>query len=1130
MTASSDLLATTMDNENTENVAETTAYSSFLGGRRRGAFGRSKHENDDEGPHDGNDKTAAPSIIAASAMEDESSTMLPVGETQTPRTDLFDLDDESNDGENEFESDLDEPSQELSTVAPRRQTDDHDVMMDTEALSQDDNADDEEAFAAEQQSNNHHHNAADTNTSDNDDDDDDAPPTEPKELSLESIIQSTDELFAGIEDKFAVTVKDVLLALQDEYQLKQALSKDMRSAVRSRLVELIQLEQQQEAESDADDESAVGTADDSEDDDIDDELMSKQKTSRTKSGPSRPNARALRKTKASAMRIHAAQLRKRRMEELKVRNEELQAAENVQDQERSDRIAAKFETNTDELRLQRLEQKLGLLQKLDRKRVNIIVQQQKLVVKDKVQPAEQVAGNAPIEEEESSEDDDDMELELVGARTTSTLRQYHKSSALSLLDMMAKPHSAVAKQYMERHHSSKPKKPVSHRSPGKSMNARAALKNKLRSKSTKMGNAWLARELGYKTEEEHLKDCLVVEERKRVRALKLEEERIKLNEFRRERMLADGYDEEEDEKEHENSGGIVADSDAAKGDDQFDADDEEEDEEMAMAREIEQEEATQESGNESMEPVIDDSSSVAEGNAIFPAPKVEPQPGVVPLAENPTIDQKSLEDSNDANMNAPAAQDAALSLEPTSPSLSRFVSESSAAPHDAIIPANNEQDDWNDSNMETTEDVKAIEGEPEKPKGPRNSGWQAVLRKEAEQMKKLKRRKGAGLVEDEADEEEEEEVAGLEDFGFTVKKKKDDDDDERVDDEINEDDLEHVVDDLSDNEGDEDAGEQARKLQEKKEEKERHKEMMRRMRDGYDGRRGGIAVGGAGARGMHRFDQLVAADNREDAKRLGLLNDDELDSDDEEGDEKNAPDDEEDEVALLDKMLKDRFLHRSSELDLEENFSDDEDNAAEDDIAAGGTGNQDEEEEKEQERLAKRFAKRARMQRLMELHGQDEEFSQNRLLEEDTMLKDELSQMKTGLARKRNQTTSIHSTTVSLMNTKKQKTAGLFGQSVLAKSSLATALQASRPGSKSRTSFLRAGSTVSGGNDATASFQKSIAFKNVIFHSNDSRSNMSSSLGVGKTFAAASKTSNRPTKSNPGTSLWAKAVSGFQRT
>lgn len=217
-------------------------------------------------------------------------------------------------------------------------------------------------------------------------------------------------------------------------------------------------------------------------------------------------------------------------------------------------------------------------------------------------------------------------------------------------------------------------------------------------------------------------------------------------------------------------------------------------------------------------------------------------------------------------------------------------------------------------------------------KKPKNSAWQAMLQKEKEALarEKKRRRKGGGLVEGEAEEEEEEDgIVGLEDFGFSIEKKKDEEDDEDVD--VDEDDLEHVVDDVSDNEGDEEAGEAARKKLEAREEKERHREIIRRMREGYDGRRGGIASGVGGARGTLRFDQLVAADNRDDAKRLGLLNDDELNSDDEDEDggegkkdKKDAADDEDDEAALLDKMLKERFLHRQDDEFLEENFSDDD--------------------------------------------------------------------------------------------------------------------------------------------------------------------------------------------------------------
>jgi hypothetical protein len=236
------------------------------------------------------------------------------------------------------------------------------------------------------------------------------------------------------------------------------------------------------------------------------------------------------------------------------------------------------------------------------------------------------------------------------------------------------------------------------------------------------------------------------------------------------------------------------------------------------------------------------------------------------------------------------------------------------------------------------------------------------------------------------------------------------------------DDLDHVVDDLSDGEGDEEAGEKARKQLEAREEKERHKEIMRRMREGYDGRRGGIASG-AGARGIHRFDQLVAADNREDAKRLGLLNEDEMDSDDENetGEPKKKDADDDDEAALLDRMLKERFLNREEDDFFEENFSDDEEEDANEDegercrnkfnfictiilahillffcflfdLANGD--NLEDDEEKEQDRLAKQFAKRARMNRILEAYEGDTEFSRSRLIDEDASMQVELKTMK----------------------------------------------------------------------------------------------------------------------------------------
>lgn len=57
------------------------------------------------------------------------------------------------------------------------------------------------------------------------------------------------------------------------------------------------------------------------------------------------------------------------------------------------------------------------------------------------------------------------------------------------------------------------------------------------------------------------------------------------------------------------------------------------------------------------------------------------------------------------------------------------------------------------------------------------------------------------------------------------------------------------------------------------------------------------------------------------------------------------------------------------------------------------SGNEDEpedEEDVEQELLAKRFARRARMNRLIEIYGADEEFSQGRLLDQSEEMQKEL--------------------------------------------------------------------------------------------------------------------------------------------
>lgn len=447
------------------------------------------------------------------------------------------------------------------------------------------------------------------------------------------------------------------------------------------------------------------------------------------------------------------------------------------------------------------------------------------------------------------------------------------------------------------------------------------------------------RELGYKDEDDHIRDCKEIEERKRKQILVIEKAAM-LRE--REAALLRGRGLEEDDEDFVS--GEMATDDGMVGEigTEQDAKEyyDEEDEEMAVARELEQLETEQESGDVDVEDeeadgslgrIAEESQSLVESSeerqmeedkdpssddtkldddtvksvCFSPAMVVTPSRAITQdfTDEDP---RRAVAEMADSATSDPFADedDDGDAMEDTVPK------EGFLKGYRAGLPIENDastdgqqllQDQVNDANEATS----SSDGKPTSKK-PRNSAWQAILLKEKAALARQKKlqRKNGGLVEGEAEEEEEEEgIVGLEDFGFAVSKKKDDDDDD-VDADVDEDDLDHVVDDLSDGEGDEEAGDVARKRLEQAEEKERHKEIMRRMREGYDGRRGGIASGVGGARGMHRFDQLVAADNRDDAKRLGLLNDDELNSDDEnEGDGESKvekkDEEEDDEAALL---------------------------------------------------------------------------------------------------------------------------------------------------------------------------------------------------------------------------------------
>ena len=1013
---------------------------------------------------------------------------------------------------------------------------------------------------------------------------------------------------------------------------------------------------------------------------------------------------SMRKAARAARMLEQQRLRKKRMEELRVRNEEMLLNQSKEDQERQDAIAAKFETNTDELRMKRLEDRLDLLQRLDEKRISVVAPKtDSFVVKKEAtngvgttpndkKEADTDGGNkaedqqklsAPnglnddvvpaainTEESESSDDEssDEEDLVIIGmTKPFKPLKKLHShlpSRGISILEQIQSP---------------KPNKPKNNdavgtvaplgtspssrsatvtapppgglngkktdglmMSPNRSIGARFALRNALKKKQRMAGNQWLARELGYKSEQDHLKDCQTAAAQKRELVIRLEQERLKANERKnlRERILLEeakafGVDTIEDGDEDGDDQNVNSDNLVDEDENLHSNQDEEEDEEMQMAKEIEQEangqylqdrcvsndkDSNSQADGETDEEVArssiqvdaeiqaneSDSDFAAQAQFNLAQEECESQATSYiqtlesqPLGEHGsevlvTDNLAHAKVKTDTLSNMPGsetgefyetqplfeAESSALAkiseeqrdehaeedildkpVLPKQPPAGHYIQDmvdqpgkeagGEQATEEEATEEIEGQLDSSTSNIpslarnsdKTPEDASESEDKVSKKyQRPRNAGWQAMLQREAEKLKKMKRRKG-DLVEEEAEEEEEEEVAGLEDFGFTVSKKKQNEDDEDSPDadKLDEDDLEHVVDDLSDDEGDEDAGREARKLQEQREEKERHKEMIRRLKEGYDGRRGGIAGGGAGARGMHRFDQLVAADNREDAKRLGLLNDDELDSDDEgTGGKGNSEDDEEeDEAALVDKMLKDRHLHRT-DVDFEENFSDDEEESDEQERGETGTLDVEDEEERSQDILAKRFAKRARMQRIEEMYGESQEFSQRRLIDEDESMKEELSQMRNGLVRHRSISSTISRTSQSSDSnmgpaTKKRRgsdsdssTNGARRASSLAPGSffrrtggsLSIALQASRK-NKRRSTFL--GGPVAEDKEGTV-VSASFAHNTVAMSSNQTSRNC-----IGPSYSlpsVSSKPTNKKTCSAGSTSLFSRVYAG----
>ena len=475
---------------------------------------------------------------------------------------------------------------------------------------------------------------------------------------------------------------------------------------------------------------------------------------------------------------------------------------------------------------------------------------------------------------------------------------------------------------------------------------RNKIKGLLRSKTRAKGNAWLANELEYGSVDDHINDCKIAEVRRRemVRRSELKEEQERK---RREAMMRDGMeleevkgDEDGDDEEDDSDEGskveeqqgtselIAADKETAaqmkeaqvRTEEGVNELREENGEELSYKEELEsQEEEVIEDDWTQAEPCVENEEPNHLQSTNLEIEKVE-------RVEDRGV---NIDETADENTEGESAATTAVvaTADETSAVPKATVGASGDAQDDTIARDSNAADDPSDEEEEFDEEAPATQPENKKD---RAAAYKAMLLADEARMKKKKRLGINSLLDEEAEEEEEEDaVAGLEDFGFGTKK--DNENEENIGglDTITKDDLEHIVDTYSDDEGDEEAANRERAQLAAKEEKARHKEIMRRMKEGYDGRKHG---GAGAARGGLDWNSLVAADGRKDAKRLGLLNSDEEDSEAEKDDD-DDDDDGEDELALLDRVLKERhnprnqalYMSESSESESEEESDDGED-------------------------------------------------------------------------------------------------------------------------------------------------------------------------------------------------------------
>jgi hypothetical protein len=180
------------------------------------------------------------------------------------------------------------------------------------------------------------------------------------------------------------------------------------------------------------------------------------------------------------------------------------------------------------------------------------------------------------------------------------------------------------------------------------------------------------------------------------------------------------------------------------------------------------------------------------------------------------------------------------------------------------------------------------------------------------------------------------------------------------------------------------------------------------------------------------------------------------------------------------------------------------------------------------------------MQRLEEMYGDSQEFSQQRLIDEDISMKEELSRMRCGLVRRSSslsrQTSQSTDTSSSLgpLSRKRQRSVGSSGSSTTGggsmfqktSGSLSIALRASQK-RKHRTSFLGGSKAVD--SKVTSGAYKALSHGHVLFNNQTSKSGAGS---FSNSLASNSRNSNTTTgkqKHGSSTSSLFSKVSGVTK-